>query len=364
MGTITVLEAPVAMQQEVLACLGEISRRAKAAFAVHRRMLTGAGSAKQKMIAYGRFINPAALWAVGACHPHEALLKGANSIQLMQLRQALGIPRRALESWVDWNQRSLRFARLVLAQKPELRFSSEMLKLIWRLYGHMARHEDDSTALLRWRDHAWWEGQQADPQGARHPKRFNAMLNTERLLSQIARPWRQTAQNRVEWSRLEAAFIRRFDVPWATGKQTSLENLAPTRRPKPEAQRYSDGERLEGNGAERMTVRRKGPTAATQPTPKGGCAPHKQPTHTNFTKHNPPHPTNGDREERDQGCACRRHGAITYRNMQTMTCSDAHRRLSTVHDVVEGDMRATSRPAQPLPVTDSTGPWKAEPRQP
>ena len=188
MGTIAVLGAPSGMQQEVLACLGEISRRAKAAFAVHRRMLTGAGSAKQKMIAYGRFVNPAALWAVGACHPHEALLKGANSVQLMQLRQALGIPRRPLESWVDWNQRSLRFARLVLAQKLELRCSSEMLKLIWRLYGHMARHEDDSTALLRWRDHAWWEGQQADPQGARHPKRFNAMLNTERLLNQIARP--------------------------------------------------------------------------------------------------------------------------------------------------------------------------------
>ena len=110
--------------------------------------------------------------------------------------------------------------------------------------------------------------------------------------------------------------------------------LPPTKRPKPEAQRYPEGVRLEGNRAERMTVRRKGPTAATQPEPKGGCAPRKQPTHTNFHKTQPTTPNQpepvrgayrGDREERDQGCACRRHGAIAYHYMQTMTCSDAHR---------------------------------------
>ena len=90
----------------------------------------------------------------------------------------------------------------------------------------MARHPDDSAALLGWRDIRWWEEQQADLRGLRHPKRFNAMLSTERLLNQIAKPWQQVAQRRVEWAHLEEAF-KRFDVPWASGKQTSLENLAP-----------------------------------------------------------------------------------------------------------------------------------------
>ena len=69
MGTITVLGAPVTMKYEVLACLAEISRQARAAFAVHRKMMAGPGSNKHKLVAYGRFITPAALWAVGACHP-------------------------------------------------------------------------------------------------------------------------------------------------------------------------------------------------------------------------------------------------------------------------------------------------------
>ena len=94
----------------------------------------------------------------GACHPHEALLRGASSLQLMQLRQAIGIPRTTLESWADWNQRSLRFARTVLAKKPQLRWSAIVLKMIWRIHGHVARHMDDGVQLLGWRDQAWPAG--------------------------------------------------------------------------------------------------------------------------------------------------------------------------------------------------------------
>ena len=100
-----------------------------------------------------------------------------------------------------------------------------MLKLVWRLHGHIARHADDSAALLGWRGQTWWEAQQADPHGPRHPQRFNAMLNTERLLNKISRPWQQTAQGRHEWSQLEATFVKHFDVGVPAGKQMSLTNL-------------------------------------------------------------------------------------------------------------------------------------------
>ena len=206
MGSITVLGAPVAMRYEVLACLGEISRRAKAAFAVHRRMMTGPGSNKQKLVAYGRFITPAALWAVTPARPYSRGPEAGD---------------RTNESWAEWNQRSLRLTRTILAQK---RHHSQDGLAPARA---MARRPDDRAALLGWRDQAWWEEQQADPRGPRHLKRFNAMLNTDRLLNQLTKPWQLTAQNRIEWSRLEAVFIKRFDVPWSSGKQDSLENLAP-----------------------------------------------------------------------------------------------------------------------------------------
>ena len=81
----TVLGAPVAMSNEVAACLGEMSRRARGAYGAHRTMLEGSGTHEQKLKAYNRFVTPAALWAIGAAHPHDSLLKGANSLQLIQL---------------------------------------------------------------------------------------------------------------------------------------------------------------------------------------------------------------------------------------------------------------------------------------
>ena len=129
----------------------------------------------------------------------------------------LGIKRKALESWVEWNTRSLRYIRTVLARQPELRWSGVMLKMVWRLHGYMIRRQDDSTALLHWRNLAWWQQEQQCKQCLRHPRRYNAMLETERMLNAVAAPWQETAQARHKWSELEAAFLKRFDVGWATG---------------------------------------------------------------------------------------------------------------------------------------------------
>ena len=226
-GTITVLGAPVALSNEVAACLGELSRRARVAYGAHKAMLEGPGEQDQKLKAYNRFVTPAALWAIGAAHPHDSLLKGANSIQLLQLRQMLRVKRKATEGWVEWNQRSLRCTRGILAKYSEFRWSSIILKFVWRLHGHIIRHQDDATSLIQWRNLAWWKREQQASTGMRHPHRYNAMLETERLLETIARPWQETARNRSKWASLEQEFISKFDVAWATGRQTSLENLAP-----------------------------------------------------------------------------------------------------------------------------------------
>ena len=226
-GTITVLGAPVALSGEVLQILAEAARRARGAFALHKKLLTGAGSVDSKLLAYTRYVASSALWAIGAAHPHEALLKGLNSIQLMRIRQMLNIRRKPLERWAQWNQRSLRQARACLATRPTHRWSTIALTQVWKLWGHTARHSQHTGLMMGWRNQEWWRVEQSKPTGLRHPARFNAMLETEKMLEKVARPWREAAQNRDTWKHMESTFVKRFDPPWSSGKQASLDNLAP-----------------------------------------------------------------------------------------------------------------------------------------
>ena len=219
-GTLTVLGAPVAMTREVTQILAEVTRRARGAFAVHKQMLTGGGSIDHKMLAYTRYVATSALWAIGAAHPHDSLLRGINSIQLMQLRQVLSIKRRALEPWAQWNQRSLRQARQHLEARPTHRWSTMALTYVWRLWGHTARNDRGTGLMLGWRNQAWWRAEQQKAHGLRHPGRFNAMLETEKLLEKIVAPWRATAQDRDKWKHLEQAFVKRYD-PGTTWRPTN-----------------------------------------------------------------------------------------------------------------------------------------------
>ena len=226
-GSVTVLGAPITLAGEVTHILAEVARRARGAFAVHKRMLTAAGSVDHKMLACTRYVATSALWAIGAAHPHTSLLQGLNSIQLTQLRQLLQIKRKTLEPWDQWNQRSLRQARQHLAARPTHRWSTIALTQVWRLWGHTARNDRDTGLMLGWRNQEWWRAEQQKSDGLRHPSRFNAMLETEKLLEKIVTPWKTAAQDRNKWTDMEPIFVRKFDLAWTSGKQPSLANLAP-----------------------------------------------------------------------------------------------------------------------------------------
>ena len=105
--------------------------------------------------------------------------------------------------------------------------------MIWGLWGHVARAEQATLDMLQWRGMRWWRQQQAMPEGAgaRHARRFNSSLDTERHIVTIAGAhWEQAAADRILWNSLEDRFIQAFDPPWSSGKQGQLQNLAPTRR--------------------------------------------------------------------------------------------------------------------------------------
>ena len=85
--------------------------------------------------------------------------------------------------------------------------------------------------MVTWKNMNFWRAEQQKPRRHRvtHASRFNPEGDIERALESIAgTDWGATAQDRARWNELCADFVARYDVPWATGKQTSIaDNLHP-----------------------------------------------------------------------------------------------------------------------------------------
>ena len=138
--------------------------------------------------------------------------------------------RRPGESWKDWNVRTLRAARLAIHRAGPPRWSTFALERMWDMYGHMARAEQGGRAMLSWKNLQWWRREQSKPRSQRHTHagQFNPMVDPERQLTKVAGDaWQEVARNTR--GALRGEFLQQFDVPWSTGKQSSLENLVPIR---------------------------------------------------------------------------------------------------------------------------------------
>ena len=225
----TILGSPVTFDNVTAVILGA-SERARKAFHANKAVMCSNTSVDEKLKAMLALVRPAALWACSTWPVNDALLRGINTVQLQLLRKALGGRRRPGEEWVEWNQRTLRLARLHLRRKSAGgRWSTFVLGTIWQLHGHAARRESPLKEILIWRNMNWWRQQQNLRGGARHARRFCPALDVERHITNVAGDdWVTAAQDRSHWKSLEFLFVQSHDPPWASGKQPSLANLAPT----------------------------------------------------------------------------------------------------------------------------------------
>ena len=232
--TIPVLGSPLTFGDQTAAIVGEMARRARAAFGKHKRVLKARTSIKPRLVAYNTLVRNAALYAAESWPAHQQLLHAANSIQILHMRELLQMRRRPAEEWGEWHARTLRLARVHLHRERVERWSTHILGRIWRLWGHLARAEEEVTAMLRWKNLHFWRAQQQLParQRVKHAGRFNPGGDVERALESIAGTnWGEVAQDRQAWQALQQHFIDRFDVPWASGRQPSLrDNLHPNTR--------------------------------------------------------------------------------------------------------------------------------------
>ena len=169
-----VLGSPVSFDNVPAVILGEQASEHERLSTQTKNILCSKTSVDGQLRGMLMLVRPAALWACATWSINESLLKGINTLQLQLLRKAIGGQRRPGEEWVEWNQRTLRLARLHLMRKAGgVRWSTFVLSSIWKLHGHVARREGPLKEIQQWRCVGMvGEKQQQLRGGARHARRF------------------------------------------------------------------------------------------------------------------------------------------------------------------------------------------------
>ena len=173
-------------------------------------------------------------WAAGAIYWGVDDLQILNTLQLHILRDIFHMRRRKDETWVTWNQNTMRDLRAWLHQV--MRWSTRVRNLQFGLAGHWCRQwEDDGGGVqgspglmarfLRWRNLEWWKGQQqlsTQAGGVRHPGKFFP-ANTERDLAEaLGVNWMEVASDRASWENARAQWLRHSDTHWCRHRQLAL----------------------------------------------------------------------------------------------------------------------------------------------
>ena len=271
-----VLGSPVAFAGGPALVNAEMSTRARKAFYANKKMFLARTGLKTRLQAHNMVVREAGLWGSPTWPVNDSTLRAANGIQLHHTRDMMQVGRKPGESWVEWNTRSLRLARIILVKYKIPRWSTRILEATWNLWGHVGRAEDPTTRnLVTWRGMAWWEQEKAKPDkvGARHAGRFNPNLDTERHISNTAgtTSWWKVAADRALWNTKRQHFVDRHDVPWSSGKQTALPNV-PNLAPNSGASRQGEELQMIASQEARETA---APTLApcSPPTPLPPPAP-------------------------------------------------------------------------------------------
>ncbi|CAE7943307.1 unnamed protein product [Symbiodinium necroappetens] len=229
--TVAALGTPLTFGDQTAAIIAEMTRRGRAAFSKRKKTLTVRTSLKPRIIAHMSLVRGTALYAAETWPAHQHLLRAANTMQATHYREMMHLHRRATESWGEWHVRTLRTARVHMHREGMQRWSTFILQRIWTLWGHMAQGGEAVTDMLHWKDLRFWRAEQRKPARTRvrHAGRFNPGGDIERALETIAgTSWGEVAQQRNTWQALQQQFVERFDVPWATGRQGSIQdNLHP-----------------------------------------------------------------------------------------------------------------------------------------
>ena len=216
----------------------ELITRLRAAFREHRELLRGRASWTNKLFALKMLVEGTISWVAGAVYWSPQDMAALNTLQLHILRDIFGLRRGADESWVDYNQRTLRYVRMWMHANGCERWSTKIRGLQFGIAGHWCRQKEDDgrgiqakaglpARFLSWRNLGWWRNQQSiSPRagGLRHPRKFYPASYERDFAETLGCDWMCKGEDRAIWSGLKDWWLRQTDQPWCRGRQLAIES--------------------------------------------------------------------------------------------------------------------------------------------
>ena len=185
--------------------------------------------------------------ACGAHPPGQsnAILRTANGIQLHRTRDMLKIARTPGETWVDWNTRSLRQARIALVKYKIPRWSTRILEAMWNLWD-MSDGQRTPPHVTSLHGEEWPGGNR------RRPNQTKLELGTQASSTlDYGTPHQQYSGHHLLWWKVAAnrelraskqqQFVDRHDVPCLAASKA----LFPTSRISPPTNPNASGRPVE-----------------------------------------------------------------------------------------------------------------------
>ena len=221
---ITALGSPITFGEQVAAIVTEMNHRARRAFRKHAHLLCAPTALEERIRLHQTLVRGAAMWGAESWQKYGSHVQGGQ-----QHADGTGPQNDAPRAPTGGELGGLE--RTHAARACSLpRWSTYTLERMWDMYGHMARAEQGGRPMLSWKNLQWWRREQSKPRSQRHTHagQFNPIVDPERQLTKVAGDaWQEVARNTTVWGALRGEFLQQFDVPWSTGKQSSLENLVP-----------------------------------------------------------------------------------------------------------------------------------------
>ena len=215
----------------VMELIAPLATKARNRFWEIRHILCSKGGLSKRIRTMQRTAAQAGLWCLSALPPESGGLGYMNAVQLQLIVWMMRLRRGPSEDWGGFRLRAWRAARAALHRAGEERWSTTWLKKFWGYSGHRARgldraHPPLSSILDSFRDRQWWVHEQTKPkgQGLRHVRHYAKLMQMERKLDSVAGgAWRTLARDRVAWAAAVGQWVEQQDIPWATGRQLSLQ---------------------------------------------------------------------------------------------------------------------------------------------
>ena len=191
-------------------------------------VLSSKASLHWRLQLFDKTVLSAIKWVLGILCPAPKIQQCVNHFQFRCVRTMMGLKRRSQEAWIEFELRTIRLSRLMVWRHLKKRWGDVALELHWGYTGHRARQPRGGsvTSNLTWhRTLSWWTLEQSRTGGARHPRHYPAVMNSERLLSRAAGSmhWREVACRRDVWRDKKAVWLRNMSVAWSSCRQYAVQ---------------------------------------------------------------------------------------------------------------------------------------------